>query len=93
MPTWDESKRRANLRRHKLDFAGVEAIWDDLTITREDVRERYGERRYVTFGMLNGDVVVLVHTDRGGDIQIISLRRAEKYEARYYIETAKAYLG
>ena len=48
MPTWDEPKRRANLRRHKLDFVGAEAIWDDLTVTREDVRERYGERRYVT---------------------------------------------
>lgn len=92
MPTWDETKRRANLRRHKLDFAGAEAIWDDLTITREDVRERYEERRYVTFGMLNGEVVVLVHTERDGDIHIISLRRAERYETRYYIETAKAYL-
>ena len=93
MPTWDESKRRANLRRHKLDFVGAEAIWDDLTVTREDIRERYGERRYVTFGMLNGEVVVLVHTDRDGDMHVISLRRAEKYEARYYIETAKAYLA
>jgi len=66
---------------------------DDLTVTREDIRERYGERRYVTFGMLNGEVVVLVHTDRDGDMHVISLRRAEKYEARYYIETAKAYLA
>ena len=47
----------------------------------------------MTFGMLNGEVVVLVHTDRDGDMHVISLRRAEKYEARYYIETAKAYLA
>jgi uncharacterized DUF497 family protein len=64
-----------------------------ITVTREDIRERYGERRYVTFGILNGEVVVLVHTDRDGDTHVISLRRAEKYEARYYIETAKAYLA
>ena len=91
MPTWDESKRRDNLRDHGLDFEGAEAIWDDFTVTREDVRERYGEKRLVTFGLLNGEVVVLVHTDRDDDMHIISLRRAEKYEARYYFETAEDY--
>jgi len=61
------------------------------TFTREDIRERYGEKRLVTFGLLNGEVVVLVHTDRDDDMHIISLRRAEKYEARYYFETAEDY--
>jgi len=75
-----------------LDFEGAEAIWDNLTITREDIRERYGEKRLVTFGLLNGEVVVLVHTERDDDIHIISLRRAEKYEARYYFKTAEDYL-
>jgi hypothetical protein len=91
MPTWDESKCRDNLRDHGLDFEGAEAIWDNFTVTREDIRERYGEKRLVTFGLLNGEVVVLVHTDRDDDMHIISLRRAEKYEARYYFETAEDY--
>jgi uncharacterized DUF497 family protein len=91
MPTWDECKRRDNLRDHGLDFEGAEAIWDNFTVTREDIRERYGEKRLVTFGLLNGEVVVLVHADRDDDMHIISLRRAEKYEARYYFETAEAY--
>ena len=91
MPTWDEAKRRDNLRDHALDFEGAEAIWDNFTVTREDIRERYGEKRLVTFGLLNGEVVVLVHTDRDDDMHIISLRRAEKYEARYYFETAEDY--
>ena len=91
MPTWDESKRRDNLRDHGLDFEGAEAIWDNFTVTREDIRERYGEKRLVTFGLLNGEVVVLVHADRDDDMHIISLRRAEKYEARYYLETAEEF--
>ena len=91
MPTWDESKRRDNLRDHGLDFEGAEAIWDNFTVTREDIRERYGEKRLVTLGLLNGEVVVLVHADRDDDMHIISLRRAEKYEARYYLETAEEY--
>jgi len=89
MPTWDERKRRANIRRHGLDFIGAEAIWDSFTITREDIRRDYGETRWVTFGMFRGEIVVLVHTERGDDDHYISLRRAEPYEARYYIETAE----
>ena len=90
MPTWDESKRRRNIKLHGLDFEGADAIWDNFTVTREDIREDYGEKRLGTFGLLKGEAVVLVHTDRN-DIHIISLRRAEKYEARYYFEIAKDY--
>lgn len=89
MPTWDERKRRSNLRRHGLDFAEAYAIWDSFSITREDVRMDYGERRWVTFGLLRGEVVVLVHTEREDDDHYISFRKAESYETRYYIETAK----
>ena len=55
------------------------------------MREVYGEKRMVTFGILNGEVVVLVHIERDEDMHIISLRKAEKYEARYYFETAEEY--
>ena len=91
MPTWDESKRRRNLANHGFDFEDADAIWDDFTVTREDMREDYGEKRMVTFGLLNGEVVVLVHIERDEDMHIISLRKAEKYEARYYFETAEEY--
>ncbi len=93
MITFDESKRRTNIKIHGLDFIGCEAIWDNFTITREDNRRAYGEKRLVTFGLLNGDVVVLVYTERGETPHIISLRKAEKYEASYYVETAKNYFS
>lgn len=69
--SWDEPKRRGNIEAHGLDFEGAEAIWDNFTITREDTREDYGEKRMVTFGFLHGEVVVLVHTDRGDDMHVI----------------------
>lgn len=89
MPSWDEAKRRRNIKSHGLDFIGAEAIWHNFTLTREDLRQDYGESRWVTFGLLAGDVVVLVHTERDGEMHIISLRKAEKYEARYYLEIAQ----
>ena len=89
MPNWHESKRRRNIKLHGLDFEGADAIWDNFTITREDIRVDYGEKRMVTFGILNGEIVVLVHTERDNDMHIISLRKPEKYEAHYYFEVAQ----
>jgi hypothetical protein len=88
MASWNERKRQRNLQLHGLDFAGADSIWDGFTITREDIRHRYGEPRWVTWGFLRGEIVVLVHTDRDGDMHIISLRRADRHEARYYSEAS-----
>ena len=52
MTAWDEAKRPSNIESHKLDFAGCDAIWDNFTITREDVRQAYGKKRLVTYDML-----------------------------------------
>ena len=93
MCTWDESKRLRNIRIHGIDFIGADAIWENFTVTREDIREDYGEIRLVTFGILKGEVVVLVHTERGEHAHIISLRKAERHEARYYLEVAKRHCG
>ena len=89
MTTWNESKRRKNVKDHGIDFVGCEAIWDNFTVTREDVRQSYGEKRLVTFGLLDGATVVLVYTERRAGPHIISLRKAGKHEARYYAEIAK----
>ena len=91
MATWDEAKRRRNIKDRGLDFAESEAIWDNFTITREDIRHAYSEKRLVTFGLLEGDVVVMVHTERRAGSHVISLRKAEKHEARYYFKVAKDY--
>lgn len=45
------------------------------------------------FGMHHAEVVVVVYTEQRGDIHVISLRRAAKYETHYYLETAKAYFA
>jgi uncharacterized protein (DUF4415 family) len=34
--TWDENKRRANLRKHGVDFADAETIFAGHTVTAED---------------------------------------------------------
>ena len=89
MLTWDEPKRLSNIQKHGYDFSGCDAIWDHFTVTREDRREDYGETRLVCFGVLRKIEVVLVYTERDQGAHIISLRKAEKHEARYYRQAAQ----
>ena len=53
MTTWDERKRSVNLRRHGLDFAGCEAVFDNPTLVAEDARADYGEPRMNLLGWLD----------------------------------------
>ena len=41
------NKRRANLRKHGIDFADAETIFAGHTVTAEDTREAYPEQRFV----------------------------------------------
>ena len=85
MFTWDEVKRRANLRKHGIDFVDAPKIFQGLTFTTEDDREAYGERRFLTLGLLEDQVVSVAHTERRDEIRIISIRKATKHEARFYV--------
>ena len=59
-------------------------IFDSYTLTIEGDRYDYGEERFVTFGILEGRVVVVVHTEKEDSIRIISIRKATKYEEKKY---------
>jgi uncharacterized DUF497 family protein len=72
------------LRKHGIDFVDAERIFRGFTLTAENTREAYGERRFLTLGLLEDQVVSIAHTERGEDIRIISVRKATKHEARFY---------
>lgn len=38
MITWDKPKRRANLQKHKVDFADLEPVFDNPMVSVELVR-------------------------------------------------------
>jgi uncharacterized DUF497 family protein len=83
---WDEAKRQSNLQKHGFDFIGVEQVFEGETITIPDTRFDYGEERSVTFGLLDGRVVVIAHTETDRVIRIISVRKATKYEESNYLK-------
>ena len=64
-----------------------EIVFEGLTLTIPDNRFDYGEDRFIKFGMLDGVVVIMVHTERGDAIRIISMRKASKHEEIIYFKT------
>ena len=83
---WDEAKRRLNIKRHRIDFADVERIFAGETITFLDDRFDYEETRFLTFGLLWGEVVAIVHTETDEVIRLISIRKASKNEEDKYFK-------
>ncbi|MTV36863.1 hypothetical protein GM676_04585 [Duganella radicis] len=39
--TWDETKRKSNVRKHGLDFADAPGVIENRAFTTEDVRFHY----------------------------------------------------
>ncbi|GHU03449.1 hypothetical protein FACS1894158_01920 [Betaproteobacteria bacterium] len=87
MVLYDETKRKSNIKDHGLDFVGCEAIFSGPTASAEDTREAYGERRVNVIGFLNGQIVCLTYTERGENLRVISLRKANRNETRYFAKT------
>ena len=83
--TWSEAKRKRNLQTHGLDFVDAPRV-DRPTFTFEDSRFDYSEQRFVTFGLLDGLVVSIVHTESTRQIRVISFRKATKHEQAIYFK-------
>jgi uncharacterized DUF497 family protein len=78
--SWDEKKRRSNLKVHGLDFVDAPRVFEGSTFTFEDDRFAYGEQRFVTLGFLADIAVSLVHTETPSRIHVISFRKATRHE-------------
>jgi uncharacterized DUF497 family protein len=83
---WDEGKRLTNLRKHAIDFVDAITIFDGDIVTIEDDRFDYDEQRFMTLGLLGRQVIVVIHTERGETIRIISARKALSNEQKRYFQ-------
>ena len=84
---WDKAKANQNLRRHGVSFEEASTVFEDpLSITIPDpMHSLPGEERYITIGQSYlRRLVVVIHTERGGTIRVISARQASRYERLQY---------
>ena len=93
--TWDEKKNEQNIKKHGVDFAEANQVFDSVLISSLDDSQDYGEDRWIAIGMLqNGTVVVVVFTEEENDIiRMISMRKASKNEKERYEKEIKDRLG
>jgi len=87
--SWDERKRRLNLREHGLDFVDAPRVFEGPTFTFEDDRFAYDEQRFVTLGLLDGLAVSIVHTETPSQIHVISFRKATRNEEKILFKILK----
>lgn len=86
MITWDEPKRKTNLKKHGIDLADLESAFDFPMVTVEDDREVYGELRLQSLALWRGRVIFLVWTERQDAAHLISCRYADRLQIQAYFE-------
>ena len=81
---FDTVKREKTLLERGLDFADSDKIFDGLHFVARDDRCAYGEERFITVGLLDARIVVIVWTPRKSARRIISMRYANDREISRY---------
>jgi uncharacterized protein len=85
---WDSRKAHSNFVKHGVGFDEASTVFgDSLALTIPDPEHSLAENRYITMGKaFNGKLLVVVHTDRGDNIRVVSARRASRRERQRYEE-------
>jgi uncharacterized DUF497 family protein len=83
---WDEVKATGNVAKHGISFAEASTVFaDPLSKTISDPLHSGEEDRFVIVGeSASGHTLVVVHTQRGENIRIISARNATARERKDY---------
>ena len=84
---WDNDKAASNVEKHGVSFEDALSVFrDSFAIELLDDRMDYNEERYILIGMSHGSVLVVVYTERQSRNRIISARKAEPNERKFYYE-------
>ncbi len=82
---WDPAKSEANLSKHGISFEEARTVFDGPILTWVDDRRDYGEDRHISLGALSPSaVLIVIHTERGDKIRLISARKANRRERKVY---------
>ena len=85
---WDANKAKSNLGKHGIRFEEASTVFGDpRSVTIPDPAHSGLENRFITVGTSHrGKLLVVVHTEGGDNIRIISARVASRRERRNYEE-------
>lgn len=88
---WDGPKAAANRAKHKVTFEEASTVFGDpLGRITDDPRHSEGEERLVLLGQSEKRrLLVVMFTERGETIHLISARKATRRERREYEESER----
>jgi uncharacterized protein len=83
---WDDVKAVSNLKKHGVSFEEGATIFNDPEIaTIFDPDHSKDEERYISIGVsIQGNLLVIVHSERDERIRLISCRKATNTERKVY---------
>jgi uncharacterized DUF497 family protein len=87
--SFDAAKSDRNLTDRGLPFTLLEQMEWSGAVIKEDVRNNYGERRYLALGMIGDRLHAVVFTPRADKVHVISLRKANQREVKDYEQETK----
>lgn len=82
--TFDPLKNARNIAERSLSFDRVADLDWENAVAIEDDRRNYGERRLRVMAMLGQRLHVAVITFRGDAMRVISFRKANSREIKFY---------
>ena len=88
---WDGRKAAANRAKHKVTLEEASTVFGDpLGRITDDPRHSEGEERFVLLGQSEKRrLLVVMFTERGETIHLISARKATRRERREYEESER----
>lgn len=83
---WNPNKAVSNAEKHGVSFEeAVTVFGDPLAITISDPNHSVGEFRLLTTGLSGLQrLLVVSHTERAGEVRLISARLATRQERKSY---------
>ncbi|MBQ6986749.1 MAG: BrnT family toxin [Oscillibacter sp.] len=83
---WDEEKARLNYRKHHVRFETAAHVFEDKNrIERYDNKHSDEEERYQVIGKVGATLLLVIYTERGERIRLISARKADPDDRREYL--------
>lgn len=83
---FDPAKDATNLEKHGVSLAAANDLDWDAALVSIDVRFDYAEMRMIGLAPANNTLYYVVFVDRDDVRRIISLRRANRREVKYYVK-------
>ncbi len=83
---WDEVKDKANLQKHDVSFEEAKSVFNDpFQMIFSDSEHSQSEERFISIGLsVKNLILVVIHTERGDAIRIISCRNTTSKERQFY---------